>query len=54
MTENDLERRLEVIRFNLERLAEIPQPSFQIFKADFRNLDSALHRLQTTIQAVNR
>lgn len=52
MIENDVERRLEILRVNLERLAEIPQESFEVFSADFRNLDSALHRLQTSIQAL--
>jgi uncharacterized protein YutE (UPF0331/DUF86 family) len=52
VTESDIERRLEVIRENLERLAEIPQDSFESFSADFRNLDSTLHRLQTSIQAL--
>jgi uncharacterized protein YutE (UPF0331/DUF86 family) len=52
VTESDIARRLEVIRENLERLAEIPQSSFEVFASDFRNLDSALHRLQTSIQAL--
>jgi uncharacterized protein YutE (UPF0331/DUF86 family) len=52
VTESDIERRLEVIRENLERLAEIPQASFEVFSADFRNLDSTLHRLQTSIKAL--
>jgi uncharacterized protein YutE (UPF0331/DUF86 family) len=49
---NDIQRRLEVLRVNLECLAEIPQETFEEFSADFRNLDSALHRLQTSIQAL--
>ncbi len=52
MIENDVQRRLEILRVNLERLAEIPQETFEDFSADFRNLDSALHRLQTSIQAL--
>ena len=52
MSESDIQRRLEILRGNLERLAEIPQESFEAFSADFRNLDSALHRLQTSIQAL--
>lgn len=52
MSESDIQRRLEVLRINLERLAEIPQATFEEFSADFRNLDSALYRLQTSIQAI--
>jgi len=48
----DVQRRLEILRTNLELLDEIPQASFEEFAADFRNLDSALHRLQTSIQAL--
>jgi len=50
--ESDIQRRLEILRVNLERLAEIPQETLEDFSADFRNLDSALHRLQTSIQAL--
>ncbi len=52
MSANDVQRRLEILRANLARLAEIPQETFEVFSADFRNLDSALHRLQTSIQAL--
>ena len=46
-----IEARLQVLRENLEMLARIPQASYEEFAADFRNVDSALHRLQTSIQA---
>jgi len=52
VSENEIQRRLEILRVNLEYLAQIPQASFEEFSADFRNLDSALHRLQTSIQAL--
>ena len=52
MIENDIQRRLEILRTNLECLAAIPQETLEEFSADFRNLDSALHRLQTSIQAL--
>jgi uncharacterized protein YutE (UPF0331/DUF86 family) len=52
VTDSDVQRRLEILRENLERLAEIPQGSLAEFAGDFRNLDSALHRLQTSIQAL--
>ena len=52
MTFDEIRSKLDVVRDNLERLAQIPQSSFAEFSADFRNLDSALHRLQTTVQAL--
>lgn len=52
MTREELGKKLEVLRENLRRLAELPQESFETFAADFRNVDSALHRLQTSIQAL--
>lgn len=44
--------KLQILRENLQRLAEIPQASYEQFSADFRNIDSALHRLQTSIHAL--
>ena len=52
MTERRIGSLLDLLRGNLERLAEIPQANFEEFAADFRNVDSALHRLQTSIQAL--
>lgn len=52
MTHDAVTSKLEIIRQNLERLAQLPQASYEDFASDFRNLDSALHRLQTTIQAL--
>ncbi|MDX2055152.1 MAG: DUF86 domain-containing protein [Polyangiaceae bacterium] len=52
MTEDGILAKFEIVRRNLERLNELPQGSYAEFGADFRNLDSALHRLQTTIQAL--
>ena len=52
MTEAQILSKLEVVRSNLEKLELIPQASFAEFAADFRNLDSALYRLQTSIQAL--
>ncbi len=52
MTEDAVPTKLAIVRENLEKLERIPQASWQEFDADFRNLDSALHRLQTTIQAL--
>ena len=52
MTRDELAAKLEVIRENLERLEALPQGSYEEFASDFRTVDSALHRLQTTIQAL--
>ena len=52
MTDEGVPAKLEIVRQNLERLEQLPQSSYAEFSADFRNLDSALHRLQTTIQAL--
>lgn len=52
MTADEVHSKLAVVRENLDRLARIPQESFEEFDRDFRNLDSALHRLQTSIQAL--
>jgi len=52
VTDDSVPAKLAIVRENLEKLERIPQASWQEFDADFRNLDSALHRLQTTIQAL--
>lgn len=52
MTRDEVRSKLAVLSDNLERLAELPQGSYDEFIADFRNLDSALHRLQTSIQVL--
>lgn len=41
-----------MLRDNLQRLEQLPQGSYAEFSADFRTIDSALHRLQTSIQAL--
>jgi uncharacterized protein YutE (UPF0331/DUF86 family) len=52
MSVEEIELKLAVLRDNLQKLAALPQDSFASFMADFRTLDSALHRLQTGIQAL--
>ncbi|MCA8975381.1 MAG: DUF86 domain-containing protein [Planctomycetes bacterium] len=52
MNGRGIEAKLAVLRENLTRLEQIPQASYEEFIADFRNIDSALHRLQTSIQAL--
>ncbi len=51
MTNSELHSKVDQARDNLEKLRHIPQESLDQFLSDFRNLDSALRRLQTTIQA---
>lgn len=52
MTRDHIRSKLDILRENFERLAQIPQSSYEEFAADFRNIDSAKHRLQTSIQAL--
>jgi uncharacterized protein YutE (UPF0331/DUF86 family) len=52
MTRDGIDAKCDFIRDNIERLGEIPQASFEEFSGDFRNVDSAMHRLQTTIGAL--
>lgn len=52
MALENLSSKIELLRGNLVALERIPQSSFEEFASDFRNLDSALHRLQTSIQAL--
>jgi uncharacterized protein YutE (UPF0331/DUF86 family) len=52
MTADVIHAKLGLLRDNLEKLAQIPQSTLDEFLGDFRNLDSALLRLQTTIQAL--
>ncbi len=52
MTSAQIQTKLALLRDNLEKLDQIPQQSYEQFASDFRNLDSALHRLQTSIQAL--
>ncbi len=52
MTDEHIEAKLDSLRESLERLQELPQASFEDFSADFRTIDSALHRLQISIQAL--
>ena len=47
-----VEERIRVIEDNLAKLDHLSQMTFEEFMADFRNLDSALHRLQTATEAM--
>ena len=52
MKKEDVQNKLDIIPENLEKL-EIPRAmGYEEFTSDFRNIDSALHRFQTSIQAL--
>ena len=52
MNQRDIQAKIDVIMENIEKLDILKAKSFEEFKSDFRNIDSALHRLQTSIQAL--
>lgn len=52
MKKEDIQIKLDLIPENVEKLEILRGKSLDEFEADFRNVDSALHRLQTTIQAL--
>lgn len=52
MTLDRLQSRLALLRLNLQALDTLAAIDEADFHADFRNLDSALHRLQTSIQVL--
>jgi uncharacterized protein YutE (UPF0331/DUF86 family) len=52
VTAEQVQSKLDVLKANLEKLDQIPQESFELFASDFRNVESALHLLQTSIQAL--
>ncbi len=52
MRKAEVQGKLEVIPENVAKLQELRAQGEERFHADFRNLDSALHRLQTSVQAL--
>jgi len=52
MNQRDIQAKIDVIMDNLEKLDILKAKIFEEFITDFRNIDSALHRLQTSIQAL--
>lgn len=52
MTRSDIADKAAFVREALEELAALPQASLEEFLADRRNVPSALHWLQTAIQAL--
>jgi len=52
MKKEDIQTKIDVILDNLEKLHTLKLKNYKDFISDFRNIDSALYRLQTTIQAL--
>ena len=52
MKQEDIQTKIDVIVENLEKLGSLKAKTYEDFTSDFRNIDSALHRLQTSIQAL--
>lgn len=52
MKKEDVQSKLDSIPENLEKIEIFRAMSYEDFVSDFRNIDSALHRLQTSIQAL--
>jgi len=52
MNQRDIQAKLDVIIDNLDKLNILKAKTLEEFTSDFRNIDSALHRLQTSIQAL--
>ncbi|OGV95935.1 MAG: hypothetical protein A2Z59_12930 [Nitrospinae bacterium RIFCSPLOWO2_02_39_17] len=52
MRKEDIQTKIDAIFDNHEKLKFFSSKTYEEFTADFRNIDSALHRLQTSIQAL--
>jgi len=52
MRKEDVQSKLDLIPENLEKIEIFRAMSYEEFISDFRNIDSALYRLQTSIQAL--
>ncbi len=52
MKKEDAQTKIDVIIDSLDKLAFLKRKSYEDFISDFRNIDSALHRLQISIQAL--
>jgi len=52
MNQRDVQKRVDVIIDNLEKLSSLKVKTYDDFSSDFRNIDSSLHRFQTSIQAL--
>jgi uncharacterized protein YutE (UPF0331/DUF86 family) len=52
MNQRDIQTKIDVIMDNLDKLNILKSKTFEEFISDFRNIDSTLHRLQTSIQVL--
>lgn len=52
MRKEDIQTKIDVILDNLEKLYPLKSMAYEDFISDYRNIDSALYRLQTSIQAL--
>ena len=52
MKKEDIQTKIDAIFNNHEKLKFFSSKTYKDFISDFRNIDSALHRLQTSIQAL--
>ena len=52
MKKEDVQNKLDIIPENLEKLEILRAMGYEEFTSDFRNIDSSLHRFQTSIQAL--
>lgn len=52
MKKEDIRSKLDIIPENLQKLELFRAMEYDEFQSDFRNIDSTLHRLQTSIQAL--
>jgi uncharacterized protein YutE (UPF0331/DUF86 family) len=52
MRKADIQGKIDVVLDNLEKLHSLRSKPYEDFISDFRNTDSALHRMQTSIQAL--
>lgn len=52
MKKEDVQTKIDVILASLENLNSLKTKTYEDFASDFRNIDSALYMLQTSIQAL--
>lgn len=52
MNQRDVQTKIDVVLDNLEKLNTLKSKTYKDFISDFRNIDSALYLLQTSIQAL--
>ena len=52
MRKEDIQTKIDAIFDSYEKLKFLSSKTYEDFISDFRNIDSALHRLQTSIQAL--